>query len=159
MLLISLRCKNGLPNQTLVMVQDYFMTETAKIANLILPAVFPLETTGSFTNTQKNIQEFEKQTTIAVEKENFEQLLTILNSFTDKKLKNIDEVRKEIYKLLPDQKEKSKYTFVFTEKENLNKNFKYGCDFVVKYFDENFEKSFVKVNADNKLITEKNKHK
>jgi formate dehydrogenase major subunit len=137
-----------------IMVQDYFMTETAKIANLILPAVFPLETTGSFTNTQKNIQEFEKQTTIAVEKENFEQLLTILNSFTDKKLKNIDEVRKEIYTLLPDQKEKSKYAFVFTEKENLNKSFKYGCDFVVKYFDENFEKSFVKVN-ENKLVAEK----
>jgi formate dehydrogenase major subunit len=115
---------------------------------------FPLETTGSFTNTQKNIQEFEKQTTIAVEKENFEQLLTILNSFTDKKLKNIDEVRKEIYTLLPDQKEKSKYAFVFTEKENLNKSFKYGCDFVVKYFDENFEKSFVKVN-ENKLVAEK----
>jgi formate dehydrogenase major subunit len=135
-----------------IMVQDYFMTETAKIANLILPAVFPLETTGSFTNTQKNIQEFEKQTSIAVEKENFEQLLTILNPFTDKKLKNIDDIRKEIYNLLPDQKEKSKYSFVYTDKENLKKNFKYGCDFVVKYFDENFEKSFVK-NVDNKVIT------
>ncbi|OFX88738.1 MAG: hypothetical protein A2W99_04525 [Bacteroidetes bacterium GWF2_33_16] len=136
-----------------VMVQDYFMTETAKIANLILPAVFPLETTGSFTNTQKMIQEFVKQTTIPVEKENYEQLIALLNNFTDKNHKTIDDVRKEIYKLLPEQKEKLKYSLVYTQKENLNKSFKYGCDFVVKYFDENFEKSLVKKNE--KIVSEK----
>lgn len=140
-----------------VMVQDYFMTETAKNANLVLPAVFPLETTGSFTNTQKNIQQFEKQTTIAVEKENFEQLLSLINNFTDRKQKTIEEVRKEIYKLLPDHKEKSKFNFNYTEKENFNKIFRYGCDAVVKYYDDGFEKSFSK-HSEKKLVTEKNKH-
>ena len=42
-----------------VMVQDYFMTDTAKHADLILPASLPFEMGGSFTNTQKVIQEFE----------------------------------------------------------------------------------------------------
>jgi predicted molibdopterin-dependent oxidoreductase YjgC len=44
-----------------VMVQDYFMTETAEKANLVLPASLPIETGGSFTNTQKRIQKFNKQ--------------------------------------------------------------------------------------------------
>jgi formate dehydrogenase major subunit len=138
-----------------ILVQDYFMTETAKIANLILPAVFPLETTGSFTNTQKHIQEFEKKTTIPIEKENYEQLLAVLNTFTKKQPKSIDEVRTEIYKLLPDASKKTKHQFVYTKKENINKSFKYGCDSVVKYFDENFEKSFVV--SEPKSSNEKNK--
>ncbi|MFO7828802.1 MAG: molybdopterin-dependent oxidoreductase, partial [Bacteroidales bacterium] len=44
-----------------ILVQDYFMTETAKQADLILPATFPVESSGSFTNSQKHIQVFEKQ--------------------------------------------------------------------------------------------------
>ncbi|MCD4697261.1 MAG: FAD-dependent oxidoreductase, partial [Bacteroidales bacterium] len=42
-----------------VVVQDYFMTDTAQHANLVLPSSMPFEIGGSFTNTQKMIQEFE----------------------------------------------------------------------------------------------------
>ncbi|OFX26436.1 MAG: hypothetical protein A2041_13625, partial [Bacteroidetes bacterium GWA2_31_9b] len=121
-----------------VLVQDYFMTETAKIANLVLPAVFPLETSGSFTNTQKNIQVFEKQMNSTIEKENTDQLLNILSKFTQQK----DDFRKEIFELLNHSTNKEEYLFNYTESENLNKIFKYGCDSTIKYFDDFFEKSF-----------------
>ena len=47
-------------NADFIVVQDYFMTETAKTANLILPASFPFESGGSYTNTQKILQKFDK---------------------------------------------------------------------------------------------------
>ncbi len=125
-----------------IMVQDYFMTETAKQANLILPAVFPVETSGSFTNTQKNIQIFEKQFNGKVEIENYMQLVQIFNQFTETKVESVDDIRKEIFELFSIINKKENYEFIYTEKEDLNKLFKHGCDFVVKYFDEHFKESF-----------------
>jgi len=125
-----------------IMVQDYFMTETAKQANLILPAVFPVETSGSFTNTQKNIQIFEKQFNGKVEVENYMQLVQIFNQFTETKVESVDDIRKEVFELLSIINKKENYEFIYTEKDNLNKLFKHGCDFVVKYFDEHFKESF-----------------
>ncbi len=137
-----------------VMVQDYFMTETAKNANLVLPAVFPIETSGSFTNTQKNIQVFEKQFKGKVEIENFMQLILIYNQFAETKMDSVDDVRKEIFELLSDIEKKGNYEFVYTEKENINKLFKHGCDFVVKYFDEYFKKSFEVIQEKTKVAVE-----
>ncbi|MCB2195207.1 MAG: FAD-dependent oxidoreductase [Bacteroidetes bacterium] len=125
-----------------VMVQDYFMTETAQKANLVLPATFPVETSGSFTNTQKNIQTFEKQFKGKVEMENYMQLVNIYNKFADMKAHSVDDISKEIFELLSDVKKNEKFEFVFTEKDNKNKLFKHGCDFVVKYFDNHFKESF-----------------
>jgi predicted molibdopterin-dependent oxidoreductase YjgC len=125
-----------------MLVQDYFMTETAKQANLVLPATFPVETSGSFTNTQKNIQVFEKQFGGKVEVENFMQLVQIFNQFNELKVDSVDDIRKEIFDFLSDVEKETNYEFVYTEKDNLNKLFKHGCDFVVKYFDERFENAF-----------------
>ncbi len=136
------KVKKWFADAEFVMVQDYFMTETAKNANLILPATFPVETSGSFTNTQKNIQVFEKQFKGKVEKENFMQLAQILNQFSDSKMDTVDDIRKEIFELLAEIDHKGNYQFIYTEKDNLNKLFKHGCDFVVKYFDEHFKSSF-----------------
>ena len=49
-------------------VQDYFMTPTAREANLILPGSFPAESGGSFTNAQKVIQEFNSVLSLKIEK-------------------------------------------------------------------------------------------
>ncbi len=76
------------------MVQDYFMTETAKKANLVLPATFPIETSGSFTNAQKHIQVFEKQFKGKVEIENFMQLIHIFNQFKETKVDSVDNIQK-----------------------------------------------------------------
>ncbi|MDY6801843.1 MAG: molybdopterin-dependent oxidoreductase [Bacteroidota bacterium] len=126
-----------------LMVQDYVMTETAKQADLILPATFPVESSGSFTNTQKNIQIFEKQFKGKVEKENYIQLLAIIRNFSDNEnLKTVDDIRKEIFELLPQKNTSGQYAFKYTMKDNWNKLFKHGCDFVVKKFDEDFNKAF-----------------
>ena len=137
-----------------VMVQDYFMTETAKHANLILPATFPIETSGSFTNTQKNIQVFEKQFTGKVEMENYQQLLNILNQLTGQKTVTLEDVRNEIYDLLSHVDKNKNYDFVYTEKDNRNKLFKHGCDYVVKYFDEHFKESFKRIHKEYKVAVE-----
>jgi len=126
-----------------MMVQDYFMTETTKQADLILPATFPVETSGSFTNAQKNIQQFEKQFKGKIEQENYAQLLAIIRNFSNNEnLKNVDDIRKEIFELLPKKNTSGQYAFNYTRKDNWNKLFKHGCDFVVKKFDEDFDKAF-----------------
>jgi uncharacterized protein YaaN involved in tellurite resistance len=76
--------------------------------------------------------------------ENFMQLVQIFNQFTEMKIDSVDEIRKEIFELLSGADKKTSYEFIYTEKDNLNKVFKHGCDFVVKYFDEYFKNSFDK---------------
>ncbi|MEA3496299.1 MAG: molybdopterin-dependent oxidoreductase, partial [Bacteroidota bacterium] len=97
-----------------VMVQDYFMTETAKNADLILPASFPIETGGSFTNTQKVIQNFEKVTEAKISKTSYEQLLSLLEKFGSNSLKNLDDVSIEAISMLPIKTEKEKFEFIKT---------------------------------------------
>ena len=125
-----------------ILVQDYFMTETAKMANLILPAVFPIETSGSYTNTQKNIQVFEKQFHGKVEFENYKQVAEIIKQFTNCRMESVDDIRKEIFELLTENENSEKREIVFTEKDNRNRLFNHGCDYTVKYFDEYFKNSF-----------------
>ncbi len=125
-----------------VMVQDYFMTETAQKANLILPATFPVETSGSFTNTQKNIQVFEKQLKGKIEIENYKQLVNIINQFNETNVESVEYIRKEIFDILSDVKKTEGFEFIYTEKDNQNKLFKHGCDNLVKIFDDNFKEAF-----------------
>ena len=125
-----------------LMVQDYFMTETAKNADLILPAAFPAETSGTFTNTQRYIQQFDKQLEGKVEKENYRQILDMLNVFDSNGLGDVEQVRKEALSLLPKNK-RFEYSFEYTSGEADDyRLFEHGCDSVVKYFDDRFEKAF-----------------
>ncbi len=125
-----------------VMVQDYFMTETAKQANLILPASFPIETGGSYTNTQKVLQKFDKSVPAKVEYDNCEQLFAIMDEFGKDGMKDVVDVMMEAITLLPTNVENSKHHFVETTEDNANRIFDYGCDALVKYFDDAFAKAF-----------------
>src|SRR6056297_1683580 len=49
-----------LNNLNFLVVQDIFMTETAELADVVLPASSFLETTGSFTNTERRVQKFDQ---------------------------------------------------------------------------------------------------
>jgi len=127
-----------------IMVQDYFMTETAQKAHLILPASFPVETGGSYTNSQNVIQKFDCEVESKVEKRNYEQILELLSKFGDTN-KNADyvDVMMELISMLPTTDESS-YQFIFTEKDNFNRIFDFGCDYLVKYFEDDFNQKFVK---------------
>ncbi|WP_010900473.1 formate dehydrogenase subunit alpha [Thermoplasma acidophilum] len=48
--------ERGLKNLELFVVQDIFMTDTARYAHVILPATSALEKEGTFTNTERRIQ-------------------------------------------------------------------------------------------------------
>jgi predicted molibdopterin-dependent oxidoreductase YjgC len=121
-----------------IMVQDAFMTETAKQADLILPASFWFETGGSFTNTQKVIQEFESGLKPKVERTTLVQLIDLLKAFGFNGLEDVNDVRAEIFSLLP-KSEITKHRFVSTS-ANINPSlFNHGCDYFMAEFDKEFE--------------------
>lgn len=124
-----------------VVVQDYFMTDTAKQADLILPASFPTETGGSFTNTQKVIQEFGDVLESKIEKSSVEQINALLGKFEINSLESVQDVMMEAISLLPANQAKDKLQFNYTADKNCHQLFDYGCDVIVKRFEEHFEKS------------------
>ncbi len=124
--------KNNFEKIDFLCVQDYFMTETAKISNLILPASFPTETGGSFTNTQKVIQNFEKVFSDKIEKNNIQQLMDLLKIFGNEDLCDLEEVMDEAIKFFSFDKNLNKLSFKNTKNENYNLKFNYACDIIMK---------------------------
>lgn len=122
-----------------IVVQDYFMTETAKHSDLVLPASLPFETGGSFTNTQKVIQEFEAVLPSKVEVDSIGQLNALLAKFGFNGLNSPKEVMSEIISLLPGESPAEKLQFNYTHEQNCNRMFNYGCDTLVKRFEEHFD--------------------
>jgi len=131
-----------------VVVQDYFMTETAKHAHLILPSSFPVETGGSFTNTQKVIQEFGAEFTPAPEKTGIAQLADLLSKLGVVQKDDPHEVLAEVLSLLPEGGEDVVHHFFHTGHDNPNRLYEHGCDHIVMRFDEEFKQAFENVKID-----------
>ena len=124
-----------------VMVQDYFLTDTAQKADLILPASLPFEIGGSFTNTQKHLQKFDSQMESATEKISPQQLIDLMGKFGLDGFSNMEEALWEMFTLLPPptDPETRKYQLHHTRHDNFNRMFNHGCDIVNKRFDEEFD--------------------
>lgn len=118
-------------------VQDYFLTDTAKEADLILPSSWPVEDAGSFTNTQKQIQTFEKQKAPAVAATNLQQLAALLKAMGVKGPESAGEVLDEAFSLLAGYKPQP-LRLIHTDQDNNNRLFNYGCDTVNKRIEEEF---------------------
>lgn len=125
-----------------VVVSDYFMTETASQADLILPASFPFESGGTFTNTQKVIQHFESGFDPVSGMTSLEQIAGLMKQFDIKQKSSPDAVMTEIVKLLPSGEKNIEYVFQATAENNDCRLFDHGCDFIVKHFDEEFYNAF-----------------
>jgi predicted molibdopterin-dependent oxidoreductase YjgC len=123
-------------------VQDYFMTDTAQLADLILPASLPIETGGSFTNTQGYIQEFEARFESETEKQGWEQIRDLLRTLGSEEPESLDEIFSEAMSLLPQKDDAEKLSFNYTGEDNYARIFNHGCDNVVKMFDEEFDRAF-----------------
>ncbi|MBU1011628.1 MAG: FAD-dependent oxidoreductase [Bacteroidetes bacterium] len=126
-----------------VAVQDYFMTETAMAADLVIPATLPLEMDGSYSNAQKVFQEFEAQFAPKLEKQSFEQTADLLELLGVKGDKEVMDIRAEALSLLATEIEDEAYQFTYTEVDsNYNRLFNYGCDAVHLRFETDFENAF-----------------
>ena len=120
------------------------MSETAKDADLILPASLWFETGGSFTNSQKMIQVFESALKPKVEVTSGEQLIKLLSKFGVNGINDIHEANNEALSILPTNVEMKKYNLTYTNAETSEQMFKYGCNYIMKRFDEEFEKALRK---------------
>ena len=127
-------------------VSDYFITETASLADLILPSSFPIESGGTFTNTQKYILSFQPGIKQGIEKNTCEQLIGIMSAVGNKvNYKSIEEVTAALASELQNINTKTsdrKYNFILTDNDNNYRNYEHGCDYLVKSFESDFQLAF-----------------
>lgn len=131
--------KKMLTDKDFIVVQDYFMTDTATMANLVLPATMAFETGGTYTNTQRVIQKIRKSIPSPVEIVSWKQLDTLLNRFGYEPFETVDDVTLEILSLLPKFCTSSKLGLRITGTDNYNPMFTHGCDYLEKSFDSDFK--------------------
>ncbi len=123
-----------------MVVQDYIMTDTALLADIFLPATYPFETGGSFTNTQRFLQTFGKETESPVEMNNLEQLYGIASGIGMKATSEREAILDEMFGFLA--REKGKRVFVVTDGSGKPAMFMHGADTLVRLFDEYFREEF-----------------
>ncbi|ALO14041.1 Glutamate synthase [NADPH] small chain [Salinivirga cyanobacteriivorans] len=128
-------------NASFIVVQDAFMTETAKQADVILPASFTIESSGSYTNTNRFIQQYTQHFSTKTEKTTFHQLVALLEQFGIETKKDAAYVMDDIARDLPGEVD-NKLNFIVTERAGDKAMFNNGADFINKKFDEMFEKAF-----------------
>lgn len=117
-----------LSKSNFMMVQDYFLTPTAKMADLVLPSSLPFETGGTFTNSQRVIQKVDKKMQSPLQFDSWKQLEEILSRCGYDRFETIDDVTFEIASLLPKFCTSSKLLFRMNNEDNYNPMFIHGCD-------------------------------
>ncbi len=130
-----------------LMVQDAFMSDTARQADLIMPASLPFETGGSFTNSQQYIQSFDAVKACPTGMDNGSQLTAILQALgVHTNGHSPAETLLESATLMEPagDKQESRYVFEHGENEKPWRHFDHGCDVLNKRFDEKWESAFNK---------------
>jgi formate dehydrogenase (NADP+) alpha subunit len=99
----TLNIEQIFPNLDFLVVQDLFLTETAKVADVVLPAVSFAEKTGTFTNLEGKIQKLNKIYSPVGESLADWEILVLLSYKMGKPLpyKSIKDIMTEIEKLVP----------------------------------------------------------
>ena len=121
-----------------VVVQDYFMTETAAMANIILPASLPFETGGSFTSTQKYIQQFEQVIQPPTGLSGTQQLLDLLKAAgVDTPDTTPADVMLEVVSILSKLPPKNQRILKYTGTDNFSRYFEQGADALSMQFIKN----------------------
>lgn len=124
-----------------LMVQDFFMTDTAAMADLILPSSWLFETGGTYTNTQRHIQQGQAvpEMNNPLEMSSLEQLSGILQHFGAPAMTTAESVAAEMIRFLIPA-EPAPYAFEFTAGDSRSRFFNFGCDSLVKRFENHFSK-------------------
>jgi formate dehydrogenase major subunit len=121
-----------------MVVSDYFITETAEIADMILPASFGFESGGTYTNTMKYIQRFEKELNPKTGLSLVEQLAELCKVFDIKQSADVNEILDEIMQLLSESPVQE-LKFNYCNKEESVRYFLYACDSVMKRVYKRFD--------------------
>lgn len=95
--------KKALSNLDFLVVQDIFLTETAELADVILPAGSFAEKDGTFTNTERRVQRVRKAINpVGDSKPDWQILMEIMNILGyDKKYLNPSDIMDEISSVTP----------------------------------------------------------
>ncbi len=134
---------NTLKKTEFLVVQDLFMSDTAQLADLVLPASLHTEIGGSFTNTQKFIQQFEPVSQSNLEFSSLTQLKALLFGLGIKAdYEGPADVMLEVASFVGNQS-KGLYRLAYTTHEANKKMFDHGCDYLVKRFDDNWKNTFL----------------
>ena len=139
---------NWLKKAGFLVVQDYFMTETAKLADIILPASLPVETGGSFTNTQRVIQPFDAVFASKIERTTLVQLADLLRAKGVVQSADVPDVQQKALSMLRNENESPGHPFIYTGSDNPNRMFDHGCDSIVSRFEMEFRQAFETVKSE-----------
>ena len=95
--------KKALTNLNFLVVQDIFLTETAELADVVLPAASFAEKDGTFTNTERRIQRVRKAINpVGDSKPDWKILMELMNRLGyNKKYLNPSEIMEEIRTVTP----------------------------------------------------------
>jgi len=134
--------KASIESSDFLLVQDYFMNETIEIADVVLPASLPFEIGGSFTNTQKMIQQFDAGLKSKLEKNSLQQIAFLGNLLSPDKPEISDTVHALNEQMFPKLKsDANPYRIVISDDKSLSE-FHHAADLVMKLFDDEFEHAF-----------------
>ena len=127
--------KTWLEKIDFLVVQDYWLTDTAKLADLVLPASYPMETGGSYQNALNEKQSFNAVLKSPLQETSWQQLSGILNFFDNNGADDLDQVQAEMIEAR-NFEVKQRRRMIITEGEDLDQLFNYSCDSLEKNFHE-----------------------
>ncbi len=127
---------NLISGKEFVMVQDFFLTETAALADLVLPSTLAPETGGTVTNCQRVIQKISHKIQSPVEVPSWKQIDRMLNGLGFPLFDSADDVTMEMVSLLPKFCTSSKLSLRITGSDNYNPLFRHGCNCLEKMASE-----------------------
>jgi formate dehydrogenase major subunit len=107
-------------------VQDFYMTPTAALAELVIPATYLFESGGTYTNTQKIIQQVNTQSNSDIEMTGFELLANVAVRLGLSKMNTPTEALLESVMLFPAACSHKRPRFVYTNEDNNNRIFLNG---------------------------------
>ncbi|MBK9292307.1 MAG: molybdopterin-dependent oxidoreductase [Bacteroidetes bacterium] len=133
------RVHDALGRIDFIAVQDLYMSETARLAHLVLPASLPWEMGGTFTNSQKRMQPIRKQLQGPLLHNAFEQLVQLHKRFGLNDIRTSEQAFTEAMALVPRRGEYKDLHFVYKKADNTNRMYDHGCDLLSKMVDEMFQ--------------------
>lgn len=101
-------------------VQDFYMTATANKADLIIPATYLFESGGTYTNTQKIIQQVSQQRPSNIKMDGFEQLAAIAVRLGLPEMKYPIDAMFESITMFPAGCTQKRPRFVYTDSDDFN---------------------------------------